>query len=322
MLPALGNIADASTLFEDDFESGNILEASGGRWTRIEHGDAVGQTLNVVRDSGPGGAALVLSDFSTSNGAPEYGVFAAQDVPDVTGDVYFRTQVWLSAGAVTGPHAIAVYSDQLFQTVASEFILRGDVILQASNRTRADQCALAGMWPLGTWAPVDLLLANVGTDAGVATLRINGERCVIARDWSGARLSSFAFGASAMDNRWVGQLKFDNVAVTVGGPAPSSLRLVLSSPLVADTCAPVRLELHDSFDGGLARAVRPVRVALDGGAFYAAGCAGSALQMAIIPRGAAALELGLRAPPGSVPVSAADLGGDLSPAFETWQLSR
>lgn len=321
-LPAPGFVRDASTVFEDDFESGGILPDAGGKWDEVQKADAPGQTLRVGRDAGRGGAALVLTDSSATNGNPEYGVFAAEELPDLTGDLYVRVQLWLSAVDFLGPHPVAIYSAQVYQSVAAEVITRGAVAFQSGEVGGADDCTLPGSWGLGAWHQVDLVLSKMGSAGGFASWRVDGVSCGFARNWEGAKVGSIALGATAMDNRWVGQLRHDNVAVTVGGPAPGRLAWVRPDVLAANRCAPVRLQLEDTFDGGLARAVRPVRVAVDAGTagLYASGCDGPAVATVLVPKGAAFVELFFEAPAGQAGLSAVDLGADLDPARASWMV--
>jgi hypothetical protein len=112
------------------------------------------------------------------------------------------------------------------------------------------------------------------------------------------------------------------VAVTLGGPAPGKLQWVRPDAFAAGLCSPVRLELRDTFNGGLARAVRTVHLAINGGTnaqLFAADCSGSPLSAVTVPRDAAYVLLALKpTAAASVSVQAVDLGGDLHTAQATW----
>jgi hypothetical protein len=120
-----------------------------------------------------------------------------------------------------------------------------------------------------------------------------------------------------MDASWQGTLVMDNVALTSGGPAPGALALVApSAPVVG--CLRGRVELHDTLGGALARAVRPVRVSIQGvSVFSAAGCTAATSQL-VVPVDQAATEFWWLATTGSHAVTASDLGADLNPANQTW----
>ncbi|MBK7860023.1 MAG: hypothetical protein IPJ65_15650 [Archangiaceae bacterium] len=314
-LPPLGAVRDASVALQDDFE-GALLTSDGGKWDRIEKDDAPGQTLGIVAGAGRSGGGLVLNDTSATNGAAEYGKFVAQDLADLTGEVYVRVQVWLSAVDRLGPHPVTVYSGQVQASVAGELVTRGDIIFQSADVSDVTSCQIAGLWGLDAWHQVDLVFQRMGSSGATGTLRVDGTRCAVSRNWSGAKIGAVALGATAMDNRWVGQLKHDNFALTVSGPAPGRLSWVLPVAPAAGRCAPLRLQLEDTFDGGLAKAVRPVRVAVDAGTagLYAADCTGPALGEVTVPAGEVAVLLSVRAASGTVSLSASDLGADLAPA--------
>lgn len=318
-LPPLGVVAASTLVFEDAFEGPGLFEGAGGRWSRHVHSTVQGQTLSLTRDAGRAGGALTLVDVSTTNAGAQNGQFAAKDFQETSGDLFIRAQVWLSDNGVTGPHVIAVYATQLPSSVAAEFNLRGDVAVKGDTRGGGQAFrVLPSPWVPQTWRQVDLVLTGLGSSRGVASLSVGGESVALDRDWTDARLTAVGVGASSMESGWVGTLKVDNLAVTLGGPAPGRLVLVPSSPLVAGRCAPARVELHDTFDGGLAKAVRPVRVALSGGPFLPAGCDGGALLEITVPTGAAATEFAVSISNAAMSVSAEDLGGDLQATSDLW----
>lgn len=319
-LPPLGSVPESTTLFEDDFESGALVGGS-GKWDSIQNPSSPNQSIGVAADGGRAGAGFVLRDTSPANG--QGGRFAARALLSRS-STYARVSVRLTSSGSTGPHALAFYSEQDgaggFQVPGAtlgEALLRDGVAkLKCGDRsTMAEECPASAAFTEGAWHQVELLLENLGTAQGVCALRLDGrEVCRLARDWQGVGSGAVALGASAMNPAWVGELLADNLAVTQGGPAPAQLTWVAPARPSSARCVPLRLELRDGLDGGLARAVRPLRFALQSGAaqVYAADCQGPALRTLEVGAGQAAATLGLRAPTGQVTLGARDLGEDLS----------
>jgi hypothetical protein len=165
---------------------------------------------------------------------------------------------------------------------------------------------------------------------GIATLRVDGAVvCEFsgagARDWSNAAIGTVALGTPSMAARWVGELRFDNFALTVLGPPPGQVLLTASTALPTGRCLASRVELHDTYDGGVARAVRPVRVSLAtsaGGTFFSDLACATPTTSVVIPAGQAALVLGFSASaPGPLTVSVSDTGVDLVGDSKTWVIT-
>ncbi len=328
-LPPLGVVPDASTVFADDFENEPVLTRDGGgQWDRTEHDEVVGQSLFVSLDAGRGGAGLVLLDTDGSNGGVSIGRLVSRDFAPQTGDLYVRAHVWLkTAQGPTGPVPVATYSDNVADFVAAEFGVFGGAALKSGDAVSSLSCDPVVDFTESRWHVVELVLLKLGVPKvgsvaqGVAALRLDGQlTCAFSRDWSTAAVTTVALGSSSMDPAWLGELRLDNLALTSGGPSPT--RLVLTPPdvLPAGTCLPVRVELRDGVDGGLARAVRPVRLALDAGASGAVfGPDCSAATASVIAAGEASVVVGLRAQDaGPRTVSAVDVGVDLEGDSATW----
>ncbi|MBL8954379.1 MAG: hypothetical protein JNK82_26615, partial [Myxococcaceae bacterium] len=313
-LPPARTVADAGVLFADDFEGRVLAGPDGGPW-RIE-----GPTLDHViglTDAGRYGVGLSLADNGTTNG--QFGRYVERDLVVTDTDVYVRSWLWLDAnGGPTGPHAVVVYSTNVAGFTLAEALLRdGAVSAKCADATMESRGCNAPRrpWPENEWHAVELSMEGLGTAAGRCALYVDGELvCATARDYRGVKTAALAIGATAMNEQWTGELRADAVSVTTRvRPAGQLVLVPPTARLVGGLCAPVRIELEASGDGGVpGLAARTLELELGGGGqFFAAGCTGAALSRITVAPGASFVELAYRPPLASqVTVTVTDLALD------------
>ncbi|MFT3707734.1 MAG: hypothetical protein QM817_08710 [Archangium sp.] len=317
MLPALGVVPDASVLAEDDFE-GDVLVGDGGHWDILERAGMVpGQTLNIVPDAGLAGSrGLVIVDTSTTN--PQFGLVTVKNFPEQQGTFFVRAWIRLVSTGTPASVAIAIYAPQVSLTVAAEFSVFDEATLKSGEIGSSDQCPTTAAWDPAVLHLVELQLTNVGLTNGRAEFKLDGVTvCSHARNWNGAGIDTLAVGPSYNDPAWQGRVQVDAFAMTRDAPPPGKLVLVAPTPLIAG-CLPARVELHDTVDGGLARAVRPTRLDLSVPVFTAPDCSGASVSQVTIATGQPAATFFLQATQGSNVIQARDRASDLLPAMATW----
>ncbi len=251
--------ASAQVLFEDDFESGTLLQSDVpmGKWsTLVVDAAGGGQLLFVSQDAGFSGQhGLRLVDATDAGSGVGNGRFVRRPSSEAFGDVYLRYWVRISTtGGSGGPYPVQLHSSLVSGTIAEMSLLGTPAVarLNCSDNLSFRICPTAAAFAADTWHLVQLGLEGLGTIKGRCVLRVDDQPvCEMAADWVGHGVRDILAGAGAFDKSWDGVMDLDDVLLVKGQPPPA--RLLLSGPSAADagTCVAYQVSVRNDFDGGI-----------------------------------------------------------------------
>lgn len=324
-LPTLPPRSSARSIFQDDFELGALLAANGGQWD-ARLGSAADEAVSLASEGDGGNEALVLAYGPTSRPALLKQLEGAATAVSEASR-FVRSQLRLSGGAGSGAsvQALTVYAAGApgAGAVLADVSIGAKATLACGRPGQALVRCEGGRWEADRWLVVDLVLENLGLADGACSLRVDGiEQCRLAVDWSGVTEAGLTVGPAVDGPTERGELRVDNLSVSASAPAPGRLALAGPQALLPFQCFPVRVELHDTFEGRLSGAVRPTRLSLGGPAvaFYSDRCAALRIDELTIPAGdATAMVWVMPSTEGEVTIQAEDGSGALAPASLTWR---
>ncbi len=310
---------------QDDFESGLLVgSGAGNRWSSIHNQGQVNNFTLEVKTGGRVGNAAVMTDSSASNGFG--GLSLRKDLDGGTSDVWVRAWVQYAPQNTIQVSLMSFYTDLApLPGVASDFSnrlqannLAQSALFQASDGTNLREGAPLTSWDAG-WHAVEISMLGVKQPTGSTTLRVDGEvRETFNSDWTNRPLTAFGLGPEYMAEEWIGEIRYDNVALTRGGPPPARLVWVQAVPPTAG-CVPVRVELHDDIGGALAKAVRTTHLSLSataGARFFSSATCAAAITSVDVAAGEVFASVWLQAPQGAVTLTASDQAADLATASQ------
>jgi hypothetical protein len=265
---AVAPAAQAQVLFEDDFESGTLLqsEAPPGKWsTMVTNTIGNGQQLFSSEDAGFASRyGLRLVDTFDAGTGIGNGRFVRRPAPEVFGNVYLRYRVRLqNFSGSGGPFPIQLHTS--VGTIAEMALTGSPAVarLNCADTVGFRMCPTTGAFSPDTWHVVQLGLEGLGTPTGRCSLRVDDQQiCEQPMQWTGRGVTDILAGSGALDRSWDGVMDVDQVLM-VQGSAPAT-RLSLSGPAGVDAgeCVVYRVSALNDFDGGLAVPARPTQVSL------------------------------------------------------------
>lgn len=281
-----GGGSGVSQLLGDDFESGLQLpnSSSVGVWSALGNNEASNTFGIAPQAAHRGQAGLLLDDVTAGTGAGQSNWLEGTGVPDLTGDIHFRSWVQLNTVDATDGFIAMMIQGNVPAATLAELRMNpgGSIGVGGYNGTGLYQYADVplAVFVAGGWHLVELVAKGVGSAGGTRELWIDGALLVSQNnlDWNGRLYKKVQLGTPWGTFAWTGQLFFDDARVT-HGPTPSllSIRLSSASGAAVGSCVPVSVELRD-VAGSLAPAPYPMAAELSdssGGTFHlGADCLG------------------------------------------------
>ncbi len=262
--------AQAQVLFEDDFESGTLLQAESppGKWTSVTIGPVgSGEVVLASEDAGFAGRyGFRLIDVVDSGTGVSNGRFIERPMTETMGNVYLRYRVRIHTfGGSGGPFPVQLHSSLGTGTIAEMTMSQSPAVarLQCGDNSGFRPCATPAAFAQDSWHIVQLGLEGLGTGTGRCVMRLDDQQvCELVADWSGRGVRNILAGAGAVDRSWDGVLDIDDVLLVQGEPPPT--RLQISGPSIADAgqCLPYRVRTLNDFDGGVSVPLHPTTVAV------------------------------------------------------------